>query len=70
MNTGSANKKDLGIERGLAKLIKAVSYPKDGITVLVPKGTTVFVDTIKGYAFYQDDHFDVFPDEYRWELLN
>jgi hypothetical protein len=45
-------------------LIKDIKYRFAGKTVVIPKGTEVFINPDLQAAYYEGDSFDIFPDEY------
>lgn len=47
-----------------AMLSKAISYNKDGVSILVPQGTRIVVDQQRQVALIGEDHVDVCSDEY------
>lgn len=48
-----------------AYLVKNISYIKDGTEIVVQNDTLIMVDLIRGIALINEDHVDIFPDEYQ-----
>ena len=48
-----------------AKLIKEISYFKDGVEVVVKAGTEIKVDIDSQIALIGRDHADIFTDEFQ-----
>ena len=61
MNAANSQNQNLGF----AVLIVAISYIKDGLEIVVPQNTTIFVDAESELALIGLDHVCVSEDEYR-----
>ena len=49
---------------GWAKLNSSISYIKDGVEILIPGNTEIFVDSETNVALIGADHVHVTSDEY------
>lgn len=59
------NKKPKSVPTVCAYLKEEITYQKDGRNIVVPKNTTISVDTNKSVALVNGDHVDIFPEEYQ-----